>query len=161
MRVAEKLGGGSERWAMHVKGLEASAYDCHTIPGMALAFATSSIGSHHEEAWVIAWEVKTDRLGYTKAKVDKVIEFQRIRGGMFESIVSCRLPWIELGFDLGWYPRLLKAASEASITLDEMLYVIADRIYALIRAFWVREHNGRRDRAMDYPPARRFRGALN
>lgn len=160
MRIAEKLGAGSERWAMHVKGLEASAYDCHTVPGMALAFATSSIGAHHKEAWIIAWEVKTDRLGYTKAKVDKVIEFQRIRGGMFESLVSCRLPWIELGYDLEWYPRLLKAASGVSIALDDMLYVIADRIYALIRAFWVREHGSKWGRAMDYPPLRWFEEPL-
>ena len=160
MRVAEKLGGGSEKWAMHVKGLEISAYDCHAVPGMALVFATSSIGAHHKEAWIITWEVKTDRLGYTKAKVDKVMEFQRIRGGMFESLVACRLPWIELGFELEWYPRLLKAASGVSITLDEMLYVIADRIYALVRAFWVRDRGGKWDRTMDYPPARWFEDPL-
>lgn len=160
MRVAEKLEGGSEKWAMHVKGLETSAYDCHAVPGMALAFATSSIGAHHKEAWIITWEVKTDRLGYTKAKVDKVIEFQRIRGGMFESLVACRLPWIELGFELEWYPRLLKAASGVSIPLDEMLYVIADRIYALVRAFWVRDRGGKWDRMMDYPPVRWFEEPL-
>ena len=156
MRVSQKLGGNSQNWAIHVKGLEASAYDCHTVPGMALAFATSSIGAHHKEAWVISWEIKTDRAGYTEAKVDKVIEFQRIRGGMFESLVACRLPWIELGFDLEWYPRLLKAASGIEIPLDEMLYMLADRIYALIRAFWVREHGQEWSRLMDYPPARWF-----
>ncbi|MGC9346193.1 MAG: aldehyde ferredoxin oxidoreductase family protein, partial [Candidatus Bathyarchaeales archaeon] len=42
--AAEKIGGDSNRWAMHVKGLEVSAYDCHAAPAMALAFATSSIG---------------------------------------------------------------------------------------------------------------------
>ena len=157
MRISQKLGGNSERWAIHVKGLEASAYDCHTVPCMALAFATSSIGAHHKEAWVIAWEIKTDRTGYTEEKVNKVIEFQRIRGGMFESLVACRLPWIELGFELEWYPRLIKAATGIDITLDEMLYKIADRIYALIRAFWVREYGQGWNRTMDYPPARWFR----
>jgi len=160
MRVSQKIGGGSENWAMHVKGLEVSAYDCHTVPGMALAYATSSIGAHHKEAWVISWEVKTDRSGYTEAKVDKVIEFQRIRGGMFESIVSCRLPWIELGFELEWYPKLLKAASGVEIPLEEMLYTIADRIYALIRAFWVREYGQGWSRMMDYPPKRWFTESL-
>lgn len=159
-KVSEKLGGDSAKWAMHIKGLEISAYDCHTVPGMALAFATSSIGAHHKEAWVIAWEVKTDRLGYTEAKVDKVIEFQRIRGGMFESLVTCRFPWIELGFGLEWYPKLLKAATGASIPLDEMLYALADRIYALIRAFWVREYGSEWSRAMDHPPARWFEEPL-
>jgi aldehyde:ferredoxin oxidoreductase len=156
MRVSQKLGGDSKNWAIHVKGLEVSAYDCHTVPGMALAFATSSIGAHHKEAWVISWEIKTDRAGYTEAKVDKVIEFQRIRGGMFESLVTCRFPWIELGFELEWYPRLLKTASGVEIPLDEMLYMIADRIYALIRAFWVREYSQEWSRMMDYPPTRWF-----
>lgn len=160
MRVSQKLQEDSQRWAMHVKGLEASAYDCHTVPGMALAFATSSIGAHHKEAWVIAWEIKTDRTGYTEAKVDKVIEFQRIRGGMFESLVACRLPWIELGFELEWYPRLLKAASGIEISLDEMLHRLADRIYALIRAFWVREYGEKWNRTMDHPPARWFEEPL-
>jgi len=160
MRVSQKLGENSNMWAMHVKGLEASAYDCHTVPGMALAFATSSIGAHHKEAWVISWEVKTDRAGYTKEKVDKVIEFQRIRGGMFESLVVCRFPWIELGFETEWYPRLLKAATGLDIALNEILYEIADRIYALIRAFWVREYGDKWSRNMDYPPLRWFEEPL-
>lgn len=158
--ASQKLGGNSYRWAMHVKGLEVSAYDCHMVPGMALAFATSSIGAHHKEAWVIAWEIKTDRTGYTEVKVDKVIEFQRIRGGMFESLVSCRLPWIELGFELEWYPRLLKAATGIEISLERLLYTLADRIYALIRAFWIREQAQNWSRQMDYPPIRWFQEPL-
>lgn len=157
MRASEKIGGGSQDWAMHIKGLEISAYDCHTVPGMALSFATSPIGAHHKDAWIISWEIKTDRVGYTEAKVDKIIEFQRIRGGMFESIVSCRLPWIELGFPLEWYPKLLKAAAGVEIPLEELLYNVADRIYALIRAFWVREFGQGWSRSMDYPPKRWFK----
>jgi aldehyde:ferredoxin oxidoreductase len=159
MRISQKIGGNSERWAMHVKGLEISAYDCHTVPGMALAFATSPIGAHHKDAWVIAWEVKTDREGYTREKVEKVIEFQRIRGGMFESLVSCRLPWIELGFELEWYPKLLKVATGLTITLEELTHALGDRIYTLIRAFWVRE-NGKWNKTFDYPPARWFEEPL-
>ncbi len=159
MRLSQKIGGGSERWAMHVKGLEISAYDCHTVPGMALAFATSPIGAHHKDAWVISWEVKTDRERYTQQKVDKVIEFQRIRGGMFECLVSCRLPWIELGFELEWYPKLLKAATGLTFTLEELTSVLGDRVYALIRAFWIREKQTW-NRSYDYPPARWFEEPL-
>lgn len=158
-RIAEKIKGDSWKWAMNVKGLEISAYDCHAAPAMALAYATSPIGAHHKDAWVIAWEVKTGRLEYTKEKVEKVIEFQRIRGGMFESLVACRLPWIELGLKLEYYTKLFKAATGVTITLEDFNKV-ADRIYALIRAFWIREYGGRWDRAMDYPPARWFEEPL-
>jgi aldehyde:ferredoxin oxidoreductase len=153
--AAEQIGKGSDRWAMHVKGLEISAYDCHTTPGMALAYATSSIGAHHKDAWVISWEVKTGREGYGEEKVDKVIELQRIRAGVFESLTVCRLPWVEVGFELEWYPKFLQAATGLEISWAE-LNTIGDRIFNLIRAFWVREFGDEWSREMDVPPARWF-----
>jgi len=154
-KAAERLSGDATRWAMHVKGLEISAYDCHLAPGMALAFGTSPIGAHHKDAWVISWEMSIGRETYIEAKVDKVLEFQRIRGGMFESLVTCRFPWIELGFELEWYPRFLKAATGIEMTLND-LFTVGDRIYNLIRAFWVREYKTEWSKAKDYPPARWF-----
>jgi aldehyde:ferredoxin oxidoreductase len=157
--AAEKIGGNSSRWAMHVKGLEISAYDCHAAPAMALSYATSPIGAHHKDAWVISWEVKVGRERYSEEKVDKVIEFQRIRGGFFECATVCRLPWIELGFELEWYPKFLYAATGLEIGWNE-LNLIADRVYTLIRAFWVREYGKNWSREMDFPPARWFEEPL-
>lgn len=153
--AAEEIGKGSDRWAMHVKGLEISAYDCHTTPGMALAYATSSIGAHHKDAWVISWEVKTGRESYGSEKVDKIIELQRIRAGVFESLTVCRLPWVEVGFELEWYPKFLHAATGVEMNWD-MLNLIGDRIFNLTRAFWVREYGEKWSRKMDVPPARWF-----
>lgn len=153
--VAEKIGRGSNRWAMHVKGLEISGYDCHTTPGMALAYSTSSIGAHHKDAWIISWEVKTGRESYGEEKVDKLIELQRIRGGIFESLTVCRLPWIEVGFELEWYTKLLYAATGLETNWNA-LYVVADRIFNLTRAFWVREFGKKWSSEMDVPPARWF-----
>jgi len=153
--AAEKIGGNSSRWAMHVKGLEISAYDCHTTPAMALAYSTSSIGAHHKDAWVISWEVKTGRESYHEEKVDKVIELQRIRGGVFESLTVCRLPWIELGFELEWYTKFLYAATGLEMTWND-LSLIADRIFNLTRAFWIREYGKKWGKEMDIPPTRWF-----
>jgi aldehyde:ferredoxin oxidoreductase len=154
--AAERLGGAAPDFAIHVKGLECSAYDCHLCPGMALSFGTSPIGAHHKDAWVISWEIASGRRAdYIPEKADKVIEFQRIRGGMFECLVTCRFPWIELGFELDWYPRFFKAATGVSLSLEEM-FTLGDRVYALIRAFWVREYGGHWGREMDYPPRRWF-----
>jgi aldehyde:ferredoxin oxidoreductase len=141
---------------MHVKGLEVSAYDCHLCPGMALSFGTSPIGAHHKDAWVISWEISSGtREGYGPEKADKVIEFQRIRGGMFESLVTCRFPWIELGFDLEWYSKYFEAATGIKRSLEDF-WKLSDRIYTLIRSFWIREHQGVWDRVFDYPPDRWF-----
>jgi len=157
--AAEKIGKDSSRWAMHVKGLEISAYDCHAAPAMALSYATSLSGAHHKDAWVISWEVKVGREGYGEEKVDKVIELQRIRGGFFECSTTCRLPWVEVGFELEWYPKFLHAATGFEITWDN-LNLIADRVFNLIRAFWIREFGKKWSREMDVLPARWFEEPL-
>ncbi|MEM0470319.1 MAG: aldehyde ferredoxin oxidoreductase family protein [Desulfurococcaceae archaeon] len=158
MRMAKSLGEEAEEFAMHVKGLEVSAYDCHVAPAMALAYGTSPIGAHHKDCWVISYEVRTDRLGYTKEKVERVVYLQDIRGGMFESLTTCRLPWVEVGLDLDYYPRFLSAVTGVTWTLEE-IRVAASRIYTLIRAYWIREH-GNWSREMDYPPLRWFKHPL-
>jgi aldehyde:ferredoxin oxidoreductase len=158
--AAEKIGKGSIDFAMQVKGLECSAYDCHLCPGMSLSFGTSPIGAHHKDAWVISWEISSGtREEYGPAKADKVIEFQRIRGGMFECLVACRFPWIELGFEVDHYPKYMEAATGLKWSLDDM-WALGDRVYALIRAFWVREFGGKWDRTWDYPPERWFKEPL-
>jgi len=148
--------GGCEL-SMDVKGLGVSAYDCHAAPGMALSFATSPIGAHHKDAWVISWEVQHDRFSYGREKAAKVIELQRIRG-MFESFTTCRLPWVEVGLSLNHYPLLLYYATGVKYTWDD-LYAVADRTYALIRALWVRE-KGVWSRDYDMPPVKWFKRPL-
>ncbi|NJE25310.1 aldehyde ferredoxin oxidoreductase [Thermococcus sp. MV5] len=167
--MAEKL--GAKDFAMHVKGLEVSGYNCFIYPAMALAYGTSAIGAHHKEAWVIAWEIGTApiegekaqkveyKITYDPEKAAKVIELQRLRGGLFEMLTACRLPWVEVGLSLDYYPKLLEAITGVKYTWDD-LYKAADRVYALIRAYWVREYNGNWNREMDYPPERWFKEGL-
>jgi aldehyde:ferredoxin oxidoreductase len=151
LRMARRFGHGSEAYAMQVKGLEVAAYNCKFIPGMALAFGTSPIGAHHKEAWVITFELKqTSRESYGREKAAKVVELQRIRGGLFEFIVACRFPWIELGWDLKNYPIYFNKATGLDWTLDDF-WKVGDRIYALMKFFWAREIPGW-DRTRDYPP---------
>jgi aldehyde:ferredoxin oxidoreductase len=152
--AAETLGNGSQQWAMHVKGLEISAYNCHACPGMALAFGTCSIGAHHKDAWIISWEIANDRFSYNKSKVEKLIEFQKIRGGFFESATVCRLPWVEVSFGLQWYPEYLEAITGEKRTWED-LYKTGDRVLNLVRAYWKREVPSF-GRTWDYPPGRWF-----
>jgi len=158
-KAAEKIGGEALKYAIHVKGLEVSAYDCHAAPAMALSYGTSPIGAHHKDAWVISWEVRYGREKVDVAKIEKVIEFQRIRGGLFEILTVCRLPWIELALDLEYYVKLFKAITGLEYTLDRFFF-IADKIYNLIRAFWVREFGGW-SREYDYPPRKWFEVPLS
>ncbi len=159
LSASEKIGGDARKWAMQIKGLEVSGYDCHTTPGMALSYATCSVGAHHKDAWVISWEVSAGRDNYGEGKIDKVIELQRLRGGVFELLTTCRLPWVEVGFDLDWYPKFLKAATGVDMTMND-LFTIADRAFILMRAFWVREYANTWSSSMDIPPARWFNEPL-
>jgi len=45
--ASQKIGKGSERFAVHVKGLEPSGYDPRGLKGMALAYAVSCRGACH------------------------------------------------------------------------------------------------------------------
>src|SRR5512139_641941 len=157
--ASETIGKGSQKWAMQVKGLEISAYNCHACPGMALSFGTSPIGASHKDAWIISWEIANDRFSYDKSKVEKLIEFQRIRGGFFESATVCRLPWVEVSFGLHWYPEYLEAATGNRMGWEDF-YEVGDRVYNLIRAYWKREIP-QFGRAWDYPPDRWFEEPLS
>ncbi|WP_041076563.1 aldehyde ferredoxin oxidoreductase family protein [Thermotoga caldifontis] len=167
-KASEQL--GLEDIAMHVKGLEVSAYNCYIYPAMALAYGTCAIGAHHKEAWVIAWEIgstpmeestgKEYVVDYSPEKAKKVVEQQRIRGGMFEMLTACRLPWVELGLDLEWYAKILSSIVGKNYTLDD-IFLAADRVYSLIRSYWVREFKGNWDRKMDYPPKRWFQDGVD
>ena len=160
VRFASKvIGGGSSDWAMHVKGLEVSAYDCHAAPGMALAYGTNSIGAHHKDAWVITWEMKVGRGNYDSGKVDFVIKNQLIRGGLFEALTVCRFSYNSLGLKLEWYQKYLKAATGRDFSLEE-LNRISDRILTLMRCFWVREYKESWSRELDVPPMRWFKEPL-
>lgn len=49
-RAAQRLGQGSEAWAMHVKGLEMPGYEPRTLKTMALGLAVSTRGACHNRS---------------------------------------------------------------------------------------------------------------
>lgn len=153
-RAAQVLGHEALRWAMQVKGLEVSAYDCHSAPGMALAFGTSPIGAHHKDGFMISWEASAGRNASDLEKVEKLLELQRNRT-IFECFSVCRFPWLQFSLELDLYLKFFEAATGVETNLID-LHNTSDRIYALIRAFWVREYGSEWSCSLDQPPARWF-----
>ena len=152
LRMAKEFGNSSEAYALQVKGLDIAAYNCKHIPGQALSFGVGPMGAHHKEAWIITFELKNStRDSYGADKAAKVIELQRIRGGMFEFMVACRFPWIELGWKLDNYPKYFNLATGLNWTLDDM-WKVADRAYSMIKLHYIREFPNA-TRKGDYPPA--------
>ena len=71
----------------------------------------------------------------------------------------CRFPWVELSFGVDWYPKFMEACTGKSFT-PQVITELGDRLYSLMRSFWVRE-KGRWDRTMDTPPQRWFDDAFS
>jgi aldehyde:ferredoxin oxidoreductase len=156
-RVAEKLGSEAVKIAMHVKGLEISAYESRVAPAMALAYGTCDIGAHHNRAWAITYDIKVGRTSYTPDKAKWVIYLQHVRS-LFDILTCCRLPWVELSLPLTYYERLYKAVTGISRKFDDLL-LVAERVYNLTRCIWLREYP-HMDWSWDCPPPRWFEEGL-
>ncbi len=166
--ASQKLGKGSEAFAIHVKGLEWTGYECRNAPAMMLAYMTADIGAHHNRAWVLGYDIvgeSTDvhaliESGGGGGKLPKaaitgksraVIDSQHTRP-LFDALGICRLQMMELGFEVKHYQQLYKLITGVDKTWSDMID-ISEKIWHLTRAFNVREIKGF-GRSFDYPPAR-------
>jgi aldehyde:ferredoxin oxidoreductase len=136
-KASEKLGKGSEKFAMHAKGLEISGYDVRKAQAMGLAYATADIGGHHNRAWAISYDIEVGRENYDKDKVEKVIYLQHARP-LFDLLGTCRFQWLETDIELDTYARFYTAATGIKMTLEDLLRA-SERIYNLTRAISIRE----------------------
>lgn len=166
--ASEKVGKGSEKFAIHVKGLEWSGYECRNAPGMMLAYMTSDIGAHHSKAWVLGHDVagtadnvhdlisagaKADKLPKStlEGKAAIVIDSQHTRP-TFDLLGICRLQYMELGFEVDFYEEFFYLMTGKKIKWEQ-LRDISEKVWNLNRCFNLREIEGF-GRDFDYPPAR-------
>ncbi len=70
-KAAEEIGKGSERYAVHVKGLEVPAWDPRGRRGMGLSYATADVGASHLRGWPATTEPPNDSaVDLVKSMVD-------------------------------------------------------------------------------------------
>jgi aldehyde:ferredoxin oxidoreductase len=168
-RAAEEIGKGSEDFAIHVKGLEWTGYECRNAPSMMLAYLTSDIGAHHGRAWVLGHDIagsftsvhdlivaggdnkKQPKGLVTEKCAEYVIESQHERP-IFDALGTCRLQLMELGFEGEHYSELYYYITGKKMTWEELL-AVSERIWHLTRAFNVREIENF-GRHWDHPPKR-------
>jgi aldehyde:ferredoxin oxidoreductase len=139
-KASAKVGQGSEKFAIHVKGMEQSAYATHSATAMLLAYMTGDVGAHHNRSWAITYDLQVGRDKVVPEKVARIIWLQDFRP-MFETLGCCRLQWVELGIDRDLYMPALDAIVGGSHTWKEMEHIGA-RIWNLTRLYWVRENEG-------------------
>jgi aldehyde:ferredoxin oxidoreductase len=161
VRIAsEKIGKNSERFAMHVKGLELPGWAIRGAPSMGLAYATADRGGCHQRAWPISYELgsKTPdgQISERFNPQGKALgtKFDQDIGASLYSLIACDFSTGAIGTQR--YIDLLNAATGWTYDKDKFMEA-GERIWNLIRAFNVREGITKKD---DTLPPRIFEDAL-
>lgn len=145
-KAADRIGRGSERYALHVKGLEYPGYDPRGSVGMALGYATSDRGACHGRAWTVAYEAFGKLDPFTTDGKAQLVMDDQVQKAVRWSLTACEFYPVNYSTMI----KLLAAATGYSYT-EEELSKIGRRIWNLTRLFNVREGFTRKDDTM---PAR-------
>jgi aldehyde:ferredoxin oxidoreductase len=158
-RAAAKIGGGSEAWALHVKGAELPMHEPRGKKGMGLTYATSDRGASHlqvyhddtfENKTNTAPEIGIDtslipqqRTEITPRKV-KLVRICEDLMALYNSLVICRFVFYPAGVSIKTLMGLFRSVTGWDASPPELLQV-GERSFALTRAFNAREGFTRRD----------------
>ncbi|RPI56804.1 MAG: hypothetical protein EHM56_04175 [Chloroflexi bacterium] len=148
--ASERIGRGSERFAIHSKGLEFPAYDPRAGFGTGLTYAVTARGGCHRRALPPGREVLGGVPPYTvegKAAMIKELFDERT---LYHSLLVCDYAGSGLAIPFTRYAEFI-AAVTGTLYSQEELAEAADRIETTTRLFNLRQGLGRQD---DTLPAR-------
>jgi len=149
--AAAKIGKGSEKYAIHVKGLELPAYDVRGAKGHGLNFATSYTGADHnrgyafQEIFGIPVPYAVDRFSAEgKGKLTKWN--QDVRSVACDAATMCAflLDMAVPAIATQNTANLMEAVTGLKLSAEEV-QAVGERINNLARAFNAREGFTRRD----------------
>lgn len=148
--MARAIGGGSERFAMQVKGLEFPGYDPRAGFGTGLTYAVTARGGCHRRAWPPAREVLGGVPPYTVEGKAAMIKEMFDERTMYHSLLVCDYAGSGLNISFAKYAEFVAAVTGHEYTVEDLAEA-ADRTETLTRWFNVREGFRRED---DSLPAR-------
>jgi aldehyde:ferredoxin oxidoreductase len=137
-RMAAHVGKGSERFAMHVKGMEFPGYDPRGAFGSALSYAVSPRGACHRRAWPPAKEILGEYPPYTVEGKAEMVKGLYDENCILHSLLVCDFQSKFIPLSLEDYAQYFQAVTGEDISTEDFLS-IAGRIETLIRMFNVRE----------------------
>jgi aldehyde:ferredoxin oxidoreductase len=147
--VSEHIGKGSERFAMHVKGMEFPAYEPRGAFGSGLSYAVSPRGACHRRAWPPAIEILGNYPPYTAEGKAELVKGLYDENCILHSLLVCDMPAKFIPLSREDYGKYFEAVTGQPIS-QEGLRLMADRIETLIRMFNVREGFSRKDDTLPY-----------
>lgn len=143
-RMSEEIGKGSDRFAMHVKGMEFPGYEPRGAFGSALSYAVSPRGACHRRAWPPAKEILGDYDPFTIEGKALMIKELYDENCILHSLLVCDFPSKFIPLSQQDYARYFEAVTGETVTQPDFLR-IAGRIETLIRMFNNREGFTRKD----------------
>jgi len=150
-KASEKIGKGSEKFAMHVKGLEIPAYDPRAAQGMGLCYARSDRGACHLRPWTAGAEML---LLDGKDPKETAGKAETVRSDTDTLNVAYHSSGLCLFVAFGGVGKeevlaLVNAATGFNYNMDEFLRV-GERISNLTRTFNLREGLTKKDDTLPY-----------
>ena len=145
LRAAQVVGGGSNAWAMQVKGLEMPGYEPRSLKTMALGLAVSTKGACHNRssAYEADFSAKVDRFSVDDARGQITMDGEDF-SAVLDSLIWCK--FLRKAFDdfFGESASIYQQVTGYTMTADE-LRLAGERINNLKKMFNIREGWQRED----------------
>ena len=148
-RVAAHVGNETERFAMHVKGMEFPGYEPRGAFGGALSYAVSPRGACHRRAWPPAHELLGDYPPYAVEGKAEMVKELYDQNCILHSLLVCDFQSKFIPLSMADYAQYFQAVTGEDIS-EEDFTSIAARIETLIRMFNLREGLTRKDDTLPY-----------
>lgn len=177
-RASEKIGGGSEKWALHIKGQELPMHEPRGKKGLGLSYATSNRGACHlrfqhddsfeneddlEPMIGLTPDIAPRHRLYAGPEKVKLVVIGENLFAAYDSLVVCKFtiyPWG--GVSIKNLVGIINSVTGWDVTPRELI-TTGERILNLCRAFNIREGARREDdvlpqRLMEPLPEGLFKG---
>ena len=135
-RVSEKIGQGSDKFAMHSKGQGLAAYEPRGLVGMGLLYATATPGANHSFGPTLTPESVELKDMLTHKDKARVVRREQNKYCLQDSMIFCGFS--RFGMDDAQRLKFTNAVTGCDYSNEDSIN-IADRIYTLERLFNVRE----------------------
>jgi len=135
-RAAEKIGQGSEKFAMHSKGQGFASFEPRSVVGMGLLYATATPGANHSYGPTFRSELVDLKDPLTHRDKGKLCRTTQNSYCLQDSMIFCSFS--RYGLDQARRLDFLDAVTGWTYSQEEATRV-ADRIYTLERLFNLRE----------------------
>ena len=141
--AAEKIGKGSESFAMHIKGVEMTGYDVRGLKTAALGYAVSRRGADHQRHGQYGPDLKgqVDRFKAEKGRGKLVMEGEDLYSVM-DSLIVCKFSRGIWNYDD--MAKLYTLVTGIQMTGEE-IHLAGQRVSNLAKIYNLREGLGRAD----------------